>query len=115
MVKTILPPKDPDAVEPYFIVWCDKDGTNDGTANDAGELQGATISTVAWTVPTSITEDSHNQDAVTIKGVEYAADTVCTIWLSGGTVDTDFDIGCRIVTDDSRTLDKTMTVRVRNE
>ena len=111
----ILPPKDPNAVEPYFIVWCDQDGTNDGTADDMGELQGSTISTVAWTVPTSITEDSANTNAVTIKGVEYGAATVCTIWLSAGTVNTDFDLLCRIVTSDSRTLDKTMTVRVRNQ
>ena len=110
-----LPPKDPNAVEPYYIVWCDKDGTNDGTANDDGELQSATISTVAWTVPTSITEDSHNQNAVTIRGVSYGANTVACIWLSAGTVGVDFDLLCRIVTSDSRTLDKTMTVRIRNE
>jgi len=109
-----LPTKDPQNVEPYFIVWCDEDGTNDGSANDSGELQGATISAVAWTVPTGITKDSDNTNAVTIGGVDYGANTVCTIWLSGGTADTDYDLLCDIDTDDSRTLQKTITVRVRS-
>jgi hypothetical protein len=109
-----LPPKDPTAVEPYFIVWCDKDGTNDGTANDKGELQGATISTSDWTM-TGITEDSDNKQAITIAGVDYGANTVATVWLSGGTDGTDYDLLNKIVTSDSRTLEKTITVRVRNQ
>ena len=112
---SLLPAKDPDAVEPYFVVWCDEDGTNDGSANDTGELQGATISTVTWTVPTGITKSSDNKNAVTIAGVDYGANTVCTIWLSGGTANTDYDLACKITTDDSRTLEKTITVRVRNQ
>ena len=108
-----LPPKDPDAVEPYYIVWCDIDGTNDGGASDDGELQSATISTATWTVPTGITKDSDNKDAVTINNVSYGANTVATIWLSAGTDNTDYDLLCRIVTSDSRTLDKTITIRVR--
>jgi hypothetical protein len=112
MAKT-MPSKDPNAVEPYFIVWCDKDGTNDGSANDDGELKGATISTATWTVATGITKDSDNTNAVTIDGVSYAANTVATIWLSSGTADTDYDLLCRITTSDSRTLDKTITIPVR--
>ena len=110
-----LPPKDPNAVEPYFIVWCSKDGTNDGTPSDTGELQGATISTSAWTVPSGITEDSSNTGAITIAGISYGVNTVATIWLSGGTAETDYDLLNRITTSDSRTLDKTITVRVRQE
>lgn len=109
-----LPAKDPNSVEPYFIVWCSEDGTNDGTADDTGELQGATISTATWTAPSGITVASSNQTAVTINGVTYAVNTVCTAWLSGGTPDNDYDIHCRITTSDSRTLDKTITVRVRS-
>lgn len=107
------PPKDPNSVEPYFFIWCDIDGTNTGGATDDGELQGATISTYTVTVASGITKDSDNKNAVTIRGVSYSANTVVTVWLSGGTDNTDYDISCRIVTSDSRTLDKTMTVPVR--
>lgn len=106
--------KDPNNVEPYFCVWCDEDGTNDGSAEDGGDLQGATISTATWTVPTGITKVSSNQDAVTIAGVTYAVNTVATIWLSGGTNRVDYPLVCRIVTSDGRTLDKTMVVPVRS-
>ena len=109
-----LPPKDPDAVEPYFIVWCDADGTNDGATGDAGELQGATISTSVWTVA-GITKDSNNKAAITIAGISYGANTVTAIWLSGGTDGTDYDLHNRIITSDSRTLDKTITVMVRSQ
>ncbi len=109
----ILASKDPANVEPYFIVWCDEDGTNTGAAADDGELQGATISTVTWTVPTGITKDSSNQNAVTIRGVAYAVNTVCTIWLSGGTAGTDYDILCHITTSDARTLEQTITIPCR--
>ncbi len=110
----IAPFKDPNSIEPYFVVWCSKNGVNDGSASDTGELQGATISTVTWTVPTGLTKDSQNQNAVTINGVSYAINTVATIWLSSGTANTDYDILCRITTSDGRTLDKTMTVPVRS-
>ena len=114
MTGKYLPSKDPDSIEPYFVVWCDKDGTNTGAAGDDGELQGATISTVTWTVPTGITKVSDNKDAITINGVSYAASTVCTIWLSGGTAGTDYSLGCKIVTSDSRTLDQTIVIPVRS-
>ena len=112
-----LPPKDPSAVEPYFIVWCDEDGTNDGTANDKGELQGATISTSGWTgdSDTGLKENSSNTSAITIAGIEYGANLVATIWLSGGTDNTDYDLLNQIITSDSRTLEKTITVMVRNQ
>jgi len=109
-----LPPKDPDAVEPYFIVWCDEDGTNDGTANDEGELQGTTIGTSSWT-GAGITLDSDNKSAVTIAGIDYDASTVATVWLSGGTAGTDYDLLNEIITTDLRTLQKTITVMVRSQ
>jgi hypothetical protein len=109
-----MPSKDPNAVEPYFVVWCDPDGTNDGSASDNGELQGATISTVTWTVPAGITKDSSNQNAVTIAGVDYAVNTVATIWLSSGTVNTKPEIACKITTSDSRTLEKTIIVPIEH-
>ena len=110
------PPKDPNSVEPYFFVWCDIDGTNSGAAADKGELQGATISSYTVTVsPSSITKDSDNKNAVTINGVSYAVSTVVTVWLSAGTDNIDYDILCRIVTSDNRTLDKTMIIPVRTQ
>lgn len=109
-----VPPKDPNSIEPYHYVWCDKDGINTGSATDTGELQGATISSYTVTVPSGITKDSDNKNAVTIHGVSYAVSTVVTVWLSGGTADADYDILCRIVTSDSRTLDQTMTLPVRS-
>jgi len=109
-----LPPKDPNAVEPYFIVWCDEDGTNDGSTGDSGELQGATIGTSTWTV-SGITKDSDGKAAVTIAGIDYGVNTVTTIWLSGGTDGTDYDLLNRIITSDGRTLDKTITVMVRSQ
>lgn len=112
-MATYLPSKDPNNVEPYFFVWCSKDATNDGSATDTGELQGATISSYTVTVPTGITKDSDNKNAVTIKGVSYSASTVVAVWLSGGTAGTDYHILCQVVTSDSRTLDQTIVVPVR--
>lgn len=108
-----VPSKDSNAVEPYFFVWCDRDGTNTGAAADSGELQGATISSFTVTAVTSgITVDSSNKNAVTIRGVAYGVSTVVTAWLSGGTAGADYDILCRIVTSDGRTLDQTIRVPV---
>lgn len=105
--------KDPNSVEPFYIIWCSPDSTNDASTSDFGALQGATISTSDWTVPTGITEDSEGQAEVTIQGITYAINTAATIWLSGGTVDTDYDLVNRIVTSDSRTLDYTITIKCR--
>lgn len=109
-----VPPKDPNSVEPYFFIWCDKDGTNTGGATDSGELQGATISTKVITPDSGITVDSSSLAAVTIRGVAYGINTVVTVWLSGGTDGVDYNVACRITTSDSRTLDKTMVVPVRS-
>jgi hypothetical protein len=98
----VMPAKDPSSVEPYFIVWCSPDGTNNGSADDTGELQGETISTVTWTVPDGITRNSDNKSAVTIHGVSYGINTVCTIWLSGGTDQTNYDLACTVVTSAAR-------------
>lgn len=112
----MLPSKDPDSSEPYFIVWCDiETGLNDGSKHDHGELQGSTISTVEWFLPegSELTIKSSNKSAVTIAGVEYSINTVCTVWLEGGVHNKDYPITCRIVTYDNRTLDKTIIIPVR--
>ena len=107
--------KDPNSVEPFYIIWCSPSNLNDGSATDTGALQGATISSDAWTVPTGITEDSSNNSSVTIKGITYAENTVSCIWLSSGTLGTDYDLVNRVVTSDSRTLDHTITIKVREQ
>jgi hypothetical protein len=106
-------PKDPDASEFYFVVWCSEDGTNDGGSDDDGELQGATISSVVWTFPAGVTKGAQNQGAITIQGTAYAVDTVAAVQISGGTADLDYDILCEIVTSDNRTLHRTNTLRIR--
>ena len=105
--------KDPDSVESFFVVWISKDGTNDASVDDSGELQSATISTSSWTVPADITKDSDSKGAVTIQAVVYAVNTVATIWLSGGTAGTDYTLVNQITTSDSRTLDHTIIIQVR--
>jgi hypothetical protein len=117
-MQTVLPSKDPDNIEPYFIIWCDRDtGLNDGSKNDNGELQGTTIDTVIWTLPEfdppELIKVSSNEAAITINGIDYPEDTVCTIWVSGGLAKKDYHLTCRIHTFDERTLDKTIIIPVR--
>lgn len=108
-----VPSKDPDDVDPYFIVWCSENGANTGGSTDTGELQGATISTSTWTVPAGITKNSDNKAAVTIKGTSYGVNTVTTIWLSAGTDNTDYELTNKIVTSDGRTLSRSIIIPVR--
>ena len=114
-MTTYVPAKDPNAVEPYFFVWCSKTNQNDGATTDTGELQSATISTKAVTADTGLTVDSSSLASVTVAGINYSINTVVTVWLSGGTNNTDYEVLCRITTSDNRTLDKTMTVPVRSQ
>lgn len=112
MAFVYAPTKHPDEIKPYYVVFCDVDtGTN--TSGDYGELQGATISTVAWTAPSGLINAGSNQDAVTIKDISYGANTVATLWAAGGTDAADYDVECKITTSDSRTLTKTFTIQVR--
>lgn len=116
-MQIMLPSKDPDNVEPYFVIWCDiETGLNDGSKHDHGELQGSSISTVEWIFPegSELSKKTSNQNALTIAGVAYAVNTVCTIWLENGLANKDYPITCRITTDDSRTLDKTIIIPVRD-
>ncbi len=115
-MSTIVPSKDPNSVEPYFVVWCDiETGLNNGSKHDHGELQGSTISTVEWLFSngSELTKKSSNQAALTIAGIDYGINTVCTIWVEGGIHNKDYPLTCRIVTDDGRTLDKTIIIPVR--
>jgi hypothetical protein len=81
--------KDPQAVLDYGIDWSDWLGAD-------------TISASTWTVPSGITKDSDTNTT-----------TTTTIWLSGGTVDTDYELVNHITTAGAREDDRTITIRVR--
>lgn len=83
--------KDPNANKDYPIDWTDW----------LAEISD-TISSVAWTVPAGITQT--NQSNTTTRAV---------IWLSGGTLGTTYEIGCRITTAGGRIEDQTILVEIR--
>lgn len=80
--------KDSAAVLDYQIDWSEW-------------LDGDTISTSEWTVPSGITEDS---DANTT--------TTATVWLSGGTVGQEYRIVNRVVTAGGRTDERYIRIKV---
>lgn len=84
--------KDPDARLDYTIDWA----TN-------GWLGSDTIASVAWTVPTGLTSDANTSTT-----------TTATIWLLGGTANTDYDVACKITTTAGRTDERTIRLQVRN-
>ena len=88
---TILEPKDPNAVVDYQIDWSEWLGTD-------------TIATSTWVVSAGITNvtDSHTN-------------TGTTIWLSGGTDGTAYDLTNHITTAGGRQEDRTITVPVANK
>lgn len=81
--------KDPDAILDFSIDWSNWLAT------------GETISTSTWNVPTGITKDSDTNTS-----------TVTTIWLSGGTVGTTYEIVNHIATDAGREDDRTIKISV---
>jgi hypothetical protein len=83
--------KDPDAILDYQINW-------------ATWLSTDTIGTSAWTVPTGITKVSDTNTT-----------TTATIWLSGGTADTDYRLVNRITTANGRTEERSIWIKVRNQ
>ncbi len=80
--------KDPDAVLPYKIDW-------------SAWLAGATISTSSWIVPSGLAKDS---DSFT--------STIATVVLSGGTAGETYRVTNRITTNDGRTDDRSISLRV---
>jgi len=108
--------KDPNNSEPYFVIWCDiETGLNDGSKHDHGELQGSTITSVEWIFPdgSELTKKSSNQNAITIQGIAYDEDTVCTIWVEGGVHNKDYQLICRIIASDGRKLNQPLIIPVR--
>ena len=90
MPRTTYYTKDPNAVLDYVIDWSDWLGASE------------TISSSAFTVATGLTKDS-----------ESDTDTTAIVWLSGGTAGTDYLVTCRITTNQARTDDRSVTIRVR--
>lgn len=91
--------KDADAVLDYHLpCWIEND----------------TIATVTWTVQSGLTKASQsvNSGTVVIDGTSYAANTVATVWLSGGTAGTEYTVACRITTTGGRTDERTFRVKV---
>lgn len=81
--------KDPNAILDYQVDWSPWLGVD-------------TITTSDWIVPTGITKQSETNTA-----------TTATIWLSGGTAGTKYQLTNRITTAGGRTDDRTITISVK--
>lgn len=102
MTKEIV--KDPDAVLDYTFDWAaDTNGSSDPDATD-WLASGETISSAVVTVESGITKDS---DSIT------DTNTSVTVWLSGGTAGTRYDVACKITTSASRTDERTRIIYVK--
>lgn len=78
-------------------------GSNDGSDTDPGWLHGDTIASVSWTIPTGIT-----------KTTDSATTTKATVWLTGGTVGTDYLCTARITMASGRVGDWSLLIKVRD-
>lgn len=85
-------PKDPQEVIDYTVDWAAELGTGE-------QISGTPV----WTVPSGITKDSQANTT-----------TTATVWLSGGTAGNEYEIACKISTNNSpaRTHEKTIVVPV---
>ena len=82
--------KDPEAILDFAFDWSDWLATSE------------TISTRTITVPSGLTQSSTDTES----------SGVVTVWLSGGTVGQIYDVECKIVTNASRTDERTMKIKV---
>ena len=96
--------KDPDAVLDYKFDWkASTNGTDGATSDWLGTSE--TISSHTITAATGLTVDSSSLTDT---------NTSVTVWLSGGTDQTDYTVACKIVTSAGRTDERTVTIYVRN-
>lgn len=93
--------KDPNSVLDYPVVWYNWLGSD-------------TISSHTATADSGITIDSSlvNSGDVVIGDVTYSANTVVTLWISGGTADVDYEIDVTIVTAGGRTDSRKIVITV---
>jgi hypothetical protein len=85
------PNKDPDEILDYIVDW-------------TARLAGDTIISSVFTVPVGITQNS----------AAFTA-TKTTVWLSGGTLDSVYEVLNRVVTLGGRTMDQTVKIRIRRK
>ena len=81
--------KDPDDVLDYSRVWI---------------LDGDTIATSTWVVPTGLTKGLDTYDATSV-----------TVWLSGGTAHETYIVTNRITTASGRTIDRSWLITVEEQ
>ena len=91
MTISNLDPKDPNDVVDYTINW---------TRYLSRVVD--TIIASEWIVPDGINKETDTSN-----------DTSATVWLSGGTAGSRYKLTNRIVTVGGRTLDKSITIKVR--
>ena len=94
--------KDPSAVLDYKFDWA---ALTNGTGTSDWLDSGETIATRTITAATGITVAS---SSIT------DANTSVTVWLSGGTAETDYTVACLITTSALRTDERTMVIHVRD-
>jgi len=92
--------KDPNSVLDYVFDFA---ASTNGTGAGDWLASGETISTKTVTADTGITVDS---SSIT------DSNTSVTVWLSGGTAGTSYDVACKAVTSGSRTVERTMIIKV---
>lgn len=87
--------KDPDAKLDFGFNWKDPDGP-EWLEDDE------TITSYIVTVPAGIT-----------KVIDSEADGIVTVWLSGGTVGTWYNVACKITTSKGRIEERTIQIEVQ--
>jgi len=95
-------------------IYCDPDGTNDGSKDDDGELQSATISSVTSITPdpaAGLAINSKNLVATNIHGDSYLINTLINVWMAA-TVAGNYKVEIIAVTSDGRTLNRDYSITV---
>ena len=82
--------KDPDATLDYGFDWSE------------WLASGETISSSSWTIPTGLTEESSGFSG-----------GIASVWLSGGTAGTNYEITNKITTSAGRTDERSHVIKVR--
>lgn len=105
--------KDPSAILDYKFDWRAK--TNQDSENPELTNWLDTTETIDnFTISTS----ALNSGSITITGSYLAnSDTSVVVWLSGGVINNDYDVTCRITTDSTpvaRVDERTIRIQVRN-
>lgn len=89
-------PKDPSSVLDYSFNWV-------GDEDHESYLEDSeTISSYTMTADAGITKDSDSEDA-----------GIVTVWLSGGTAGTAYNVACKITTSMGRTEERSVLIRCK--